>query len=271
MECIITYNQLIKNMTKTPITWYGGKQMMLKHILPIIPSHRIYVESFFGGGAVFFAKEPVKCEVINDLNKEAINFYQVCANKFPQLQREVTSTLHSHSAFKDAKIIYTHPHLFDPVKRAWAFHTTVIQSFSSNTSTFAFDRQGTTRLKVHNKRLQFTEELKQRLENVTVECDDALKVINRYDTPDTFHYVDPPYFNSNCGHYAGYTENDFKLLLERLSTVQGKFLLSSYPSDLLSSFQTQFKWYTKSIEKPIAVSSKAKGNKIEVLTANYPI
>lgn len=258
-------------MTKTPITWYGGKQQMLKYILPIIPEHKVYTESFFGGGAVFFAKPPVKCEVINDLNNEAINFYKVCATDFPQLKREVSSTLHSHSAFKDAKVIYTNPHLFDEVKRAWAFHTVVIQSFSSNTSTFAFDRVGTTRLKVHNKRLQFNEELKMRLENVTIECDDAIKVITRYDSPETFHYVDPPYFNSNCGHYSGYTAESFVNLLKTLSTVQGKFLLSSYPSTQLSEFQTAFNWHTRQVEKPIAVSKHAKGTKIEVLTANYPI
>lgn len=34
---------------KTPITYYGGKQKMLKIILPMIPEHDIYVEPFFGG------------------------------------------------------------------------------------------------------------------------------------------------------------------------------------------------------------------------------
>lgn len=42
----------------TPISYYGGKQSMLPHILPLIPKHEIYVEPFFGGGAVFWAKEP---------------------------------------------------------------------------------------------------------------------------------------------------------------------------------------------------------------------
>lgn len=32
---------------KTPITYYGGKQKMLKIILPMIPEHDIYVEPFF--------------------------------------------------------------------------------------------------------------------------------------------------------------------------------------------------------------------------------
>lgn len=27
---------------KTPISYYGGKQMLLKHILPLIPEHTLY-------------------------------------------------------------------------------------------------------------------------------------------------------------------------------------------------------------------------------------
>jgi len=68
----------------------------------------------------------------------------------------------------------------------------------------------------------------------------AHKVILRYDTPEAFHYVDPPYFNSNMGHYAGYTSIDFERDLDVLSKVKGKFLLSSYPSEILESvYQTE--------------------------------
>ena len=41
---------------------------MLQHILPNIPEHKIYTETFFGGGAVFFAKEKAESEIINDTN-----------------------------------------------------------------------------------------------------------------------------------------------------------------------------------------------------------
>ena len=65
---------------RTPISYYGGKQRMIKHILPLIPSHRIYVEPFFGGGSIFFAKGPSYLEVINDINDNVVNFYQVMQN-----------------------------------------------------------------------------------------------------------------------------------------------------------------------------------------------
>ena len=62
---------------KTPITYYGGKQMMCGKIVPLIPKHRLYCEPFAGGAAIYFAKEPSELEVLNDTNRELINFYKV--------------------------------------------------------------------------------------------------------------------------------------------------------------------------------------------------
>ena len=49
----------------TPISYYGGKQRMLQHILPLLPVMNLYCEPYVGGGAVFWAKEPSRVEVIN--------------------------------------------------------------------------------------------------------------------------------------------------------------------------------------------------------------
>ena len=50
---------------------------MITKILPLIAEHKVYCEPFFGGGAIFFAKEPAQVEVINDTNKEVVNFYRI--------------------------------------------------------------------------------------------------------------------------------------------------------------------------------------------------
>ncbi len=52
---------------KTPITYYGGKQILTHEILELMPAHKIYVEPFFGGGAIFFAKGSSFLEVIHTL------------------------------------------------------------------------------------------------------------------------------------------------------------------------------------------------------------
>ena len=98
-----------KIQLKTPITYYGGKQKMLGTILPLIPEHKIYTEAFFGGGAVFWAKQPTRVEFINDHNAEVINFYRVLKNDFAALKREIDATLHSEGMQKEAKAIYRNP------------------------------------------------------------------------------------------------------------------------------------------------------------------
>ena len=80
---------------RTPITYYGGKQQLASTIIEMIPAHRIYVEPFFGGGAVFFAKGKSYLEVINDINDNLVTFYEVCqdAGLFAQLYDRVQHTL----------------------------------------------------------------------------------------------------------------------------------------------------------------------------------
>ncbi|GHT17878.1 hypothetical protein AGMMS4956_21420 [Bacteroidia bacterium] len=111
------------------------------------------------------------------------------------------------------------------------------------------------------------------LQNTQIECIDAVQLIRTRDSAETLFYCDPPYFNANMGHYDGYTAEDFELLLKTLAKIEGKFILSSYPSDMLTQYLSQNKW--QSIEIAGIVRTGARiGNtkrKTEVLTANYPL
>jgi len=105
---------------------------------------------------------------------------------------------------------------------------------------------------IHNKRLNFGPHLTERLDITQIECNDALRVIESRDSEVTFHYVDPPYIDSNCGHYSGYTRIDFEALLMTLARLKGKFLLSSYPSDLLESYRAKHGWNQVCFEKNLS-------------------
>lgn len=255
---------------KTPITYYGGKQKLIAEILPLIPKHSTYCEPFCGGAAIFFAKEPSPVEVLNDTNSELVNFYRVVQNDFTSLEKEVRISLHSRRLHKDAQVIYSNPHMFSDVKRAWAVWVLASQSFCSILDgTWGYDiKKGTTTKKISNKREAFTEEYAIRLQNVQIECTDALRIITSRDTPDTFFYCDPPYYNSDCGHYDGYSKEDFKNLLNALSKIEGKFILSSYPSDILTEYSHLNRWETKLIEQRVSVNKGAGKKKIEVITWN---
>ena len=258
---------------KTPITYYGGKQKLVSTILPLIPQHELYAEPFIGGGAIFWAKEPSPVEVINDTNRELINFYEICKNEFVDLEKKIRISLHSRSLHADAKEINDNPHMFSRIDRAWAVWVLASQSFSSKLDGhFGYDRaKGTTSKKIRNKREDFTEEFSIRLQNVQIENTDAVRIIKSRDTKDSFFYCDPPYFNSNCGHYDGYTVDDFENLLKTLSQIEGKFLLSSYPSPILKEFKQRLGWFQTTKEQRISVNKGSGKQKTEVLTANYQI
>ena len=243
---------------------------MLKYILPLIPKHEIYVEPFAGGAAVFWAKEPAPVEVINDTNKEVINFYQVVQKDFDSLQKEIQTTLHSREQFRQAVIVYENADMFIPLKRAWAFWVLSCQSFSASIATgWRYGRSKKVETLIDKKRQSFTAEIKERLELTQIECNDAIKVIQSRDTPDTFFYCDPPYFNANMGHYDGYSKQDFTDLLETLSHVQGKFLLSSYPSDILTEYTKRYGWKTSLVHRNLGMKREGARSKTEVLTMNY--
>lgn len=262
---------------KTPITYYGGKATLAKRIVERFPAGyeaMSYAEPFFGGGSVFFAKKPSKLETINDTNRELINFYSVIQQDFVSLEKEIRITLHSRSLYRDAKAVYENPHLFTPLKRAWAVWVLANQGFSGILNkSWGYDRTGATMgLKLKNKRESFTEDYAIRLQNVSLECSDALKVIRNRDDKSTLFYVDPPYYNSDMGHYDGYSLEDYEALLKTLTTIQGRFLLSSYPSSILDNYVKQHGWSAECFKAKVAVSSnstKPKKDKVEVIVWNY--
>lgn len=57
------------------IKWPGGKSSEFEIIQKFIPTHKRYVEPFFGGGAVFFNLPP-RSAVINDISQNLMQFYR---------------------------------------------------------------------------------------------------------------------------------------------------------------------------------------------------
>lgn len=258
---------------KTPISYYGGKQTMTSVILKLIPEHKLYCEPFMGGGAIFFAKEKSSVEVINDLDNRVVNFYQVCKENFDLLNYLIQRTAHSRSVHQEAAIVLKNPEYYGNIYKAWAFWVQTNMSFSSCMfAGWAYGRKNNNCEKTTaNKKILFSEDYKTRLDKVQIENRDAIKVITSRDMEDSFFYCDPPYYNANMGHYSGYKVEDFGNLLICLSNIKGKFLLSSYESELVEKYTRKNNWETIKIKKRLSVTHKVKRDKVEVLTANYPI
>ncbi len=168
--------------------------------------------------------------------------------------------------------MYEFPEFFDPVRRAWAVWVLSKLSFASKLDgTFGYDKtKNSAASKVHNSKLLFNEALAQRLERTQIECTDALRIIRTRDTENTFHFVDPPYVGTNCGHYAGlYNLNDFQDLLELLVLIKGKFMLTMFPHPMLDEFINKNGWKVHQVERTISASKTTRRKQIELIVCNY--
>lgn len=264
-------SESVKQWLRTPISYYGGKQQMLKHILPLIPEHKTYIEPFFGGGAVFWAKKPAEIEIINDNNAHVINFYDQLKSHFDELKKLVDATLHSRDSYKEALVIYHAPYLFSDLLRAWAFWVTTNMGYCKIIGSWGYDNEGKAETSTMNRKLEFSDQYSARLERVQIECNDAIQVIKSRDRDDAFIYCDPPYVGADQGHYGGYTQEHFDHLLFALSQVKGKFLLSSYPNSVLNDYVAACGWHQMDVKLHLSSSSKSGKKKTEILTSNYPI
>ena len=63
-----------------------------------------------------------------------------------------------------------------------------------------------------------------------LENEDAIGVIERWDSPYTLHYCDPPYPGTDTSAYDGeFTVEDLQRLVDCLAECKGSVMLSNYP------------------------------------------
>mgnify|MGYP003668643780 FL=1 len=74
----------------------GNKKKLAEHIQTYFPDHSIYVEPFFGAGGMFFNKPKVKYNIVNDLDSDVFNLFQIVSNNYTELETKFkTMPIHS--------------------------------------------------------------------------------------------------------------------------------------------------------------------------------
>ena len=98
-------------------------------------------------------------------------------------------------------------------------------------------------------------------------------IIEKYDSPTTYFYVDPPYWKTeNYYSLHDFDVDDHKKLCNQLKNIKGKFSLSYYEFDLLSEWLPKdiFIWKSKDFVKAAAAQKGKSQNKgTEILVMNY--
>lgn len=259
--------------------WYGGKFSHLDWLLPLLPEATHYCEPFGGSAAVLLNREPAPIETYNDIDGEVVNFFKVLRSEKDALIEAIGLTPFSREEFERA-INEPLPGLTD-LERARRFYIRARQVRTGLAQTASSGRWAHCRLTSRagmagavSRWLGAVEalpEIAQRLLRVQIEHDSAINVIQRYDSPETLFYCDPPYPHDSRGDTKAYkyemsNEAHYRLA-EVLRQVQGKVALSSYHSPLMDELYGDW----TSIEAPARTIHSIKQERIEVLWINYDI
>jgi DNA adenine methylase len=270
-----------------PLKWHGGKYYLAARIVRLMPSHLHYVEPFFGGGAVLFARQPDDAtlrfsphqgvsELVNDINGRLINFWRVIQGvaTFKQFRRRVQAIPMARAEWD---VAHNHVYGRNPVADAVAFFVDCRQSRSGLMSSFTAITRNRTRRRMNGNVSEWLSavdglpEVHARLRRVLIENMPAVDLIRREDTPGTLFYCDPPYVHETRTSTEAYAfemaEEQHRELLETLLECKGKVMLSGYSSGLYESMLKDWNCHTFDLPNN-AASGERKRRMTEVLWCN---
>jgi len=67
-----------------------------------MPEHKVYLEPFFGSGAVLFNKPAARIETINDLDGNKVNLFKVIGDQPEQLAQQIQLTPYSRQEYNES-------------------------------------------------------------------------------------------------------------------------------------------------------------------------
>lgn len=233
-----------------------------------------YLEPFAGSAAVFFNKNPSRVETINDLDSNIVNLFRVLRDRPEELRRAIELTPYSREEYEQAVESFDHP---DPLEKARRYFVRCMQGVGAKSNARGTWRvepraypggaakkwcDGADLLMEAAKRLRGGAETL-----VQIEHTDAIELIGRFNSPDVFMYLDPPYLRSTRRSGALYThemtEADQRRLLEAITRSKAYIMLSGYDSSLYN--EALAGWHKDSI----MVTTTSTAAAMEVIWMNY--
>jgi DNA adenine methylase len=278
------------------LSWIGGKSKIGKWLVDYYPQDmEIYSEPFGGMYWCYFnmdlKKYPnLKKIVYNDFNELNYNLFQ-CVQNPEELLKAINSIDCQTLGVTDTPLIYKEqfvsfqaeifdkdvnikPYDYELAAKYVYIVTQVFSGSKPETSSF-IDLKG----KYKSKYLTFRDKLtkpewiEKFLKITDVENLDFEDVISKYDTPNTFHYIDAPYWKTE-NYYSNhdFDRDDHERLANCLKNVNGKFGMSYYDFPLLNEWfpKEEYKWEKKEFAKA-AAAKKGKSQNMgeELLIMNY--
>jgi len=260
-------NQLVKGI-KQVFGSPGGslsQAVKIKRYLNKI-NYKWYVEPFCGGAAVFFSlDEKPENAVLNDIDNDIIFMYRYIQENKDASNLKRFNWRGSQALYEKLCKKYETRNFSNDHDRFYTLYTLKRISYANSMRDFdkryvnvdIFEKAGMEKA---------FERWKERLDGAHLSCDDAIKVIKKYDkNKDVVFFVDPPYITkSQKGFKSKYTEEDYEKLINALDNLNNKFLLT-----VATDMDVRGNWHTTKLKTRHSIADGG-GDKFryETLAAN---
>ncbi len=275
-----------KNKLVLPIVkWVGGKRQLLPEIRKYIPKKiTTFYEPFVGGGAVLFDIQPRKA-VINDINSELINLYQVVKDDVEALIEDLAKHKNESAYFYEIRSLDRNPNTYKELTNVERASRIYYLNKTCYNGLFRVNQAGQFNSPFGRyKNPNFTNPITLRavskffnesnIEFKSTDFEEALKGIRK----DAFVYFDPPYDPvSDSANFTGYAKGGFdrdaQIRLKRSCDILNqrgvKLLLSNASTDFILDLYKDYKIEIIQAKRAINSNGDARGEVDEVLVRNY--
>jgi len=235
---------------KSVLRYPGAKWALSKWVVENLPTHEVYLEPFFGSGAVFFAKPPSRTETINDLDGNVVNLFKVMREQTEALCNALSLTPWARAEYLNS---YADASSTNEVERARLFLVRCWQAFGTRTGQASGWRNRTcgknpTEPDIWKVLPERVTSAARRLRDAQIESMDAIALIKRYAKPNCLIYADPPYTPDSRSKniYAFECDDQFhRNLLDALDNHPGPVVLSGYDNPLYDERLAHWRKVTK--------------------------
>lgn len=240
----------------------GNKKKIAKEIQKYFPPHKIYIEPFFGAGGMFFNKPKAKYNIVNDLDSDVFNLFQVVMNQKEELEKAFyLMPIHSDllNYWKKNKEI-------EPIKKALRFLLMSNFTYMGKMDTIKFGIESHGK-KSFNKNLKFCFDI---LKGVQFSNFDFKKLLKSFQIKGKEHYFiysDPPYLQTvdTYSNSDTWKESDSFELFDALQKTGCKFAYSEFnhPFILQQAKERDLNVHI------IGERQNLKNRRTEILVTNY--
>ena len=250
------------------IRYFGGKGGALTNIIKsLMPKdYKIYVEPYGGSAAVLFSQQS-DIEVYNDLYDNVYSLFKVMSDedKFIKFKEKLELTPYSQKLYYEYKNKLKED--ISELDRAYYYfyvNRTSVNSIGGFSSSIIVRRNLSKPVSDYLSSIDNLEYYPKRISNVLIFNKKAIDIINKYDSEDTFIYLDPPYLtstrSSNTRYNVDMSDDEHEELIKTILNCKSKILISGYDNDMYKQLDD---WNKQTFD--------IKNKKPETLWFNYEL